>query len=342
MENLAAAETENQEKTSDPKKKNTRRYLIIGMNVLPALVGLAFYYARFIAPFESTDDAFIEAHVTTVSPQVAGRVDKVLVRDNQFVNAGDVLLQIEPSDYEAKLDQGRANLASAKAARAGRRPIQRGPSEDRARKSQCHRRRSGSQAGRGGFETLSSRRDFWRFGKPVGPRRDPGAFGCRECHGRSEQTIAAEAQVGLDQASIQTAAAEIKRSEAAVRQAELDLSYTQIKAHESGYVTRRTVEAGAYVQPGQSLLAMVAREVWVVANFKESQLTHMRAGQPVTVRVDAYPHLKLSGHVDSIQSGAGARFSLFPPENATGNYVKVVQRVPVKIVLDESGLAVRV
>jgi membrane fusion protein (multidrug efflux system) len=155
---------------------------------------------------------------------------------------------------------------------------------------------------------------------------------------RNKQS-AAEAQVSLAQASIQTAAAEIKRSEAAVRQAELDLSYTQVKAQEPGYVTRRSVEAGAYIQPGQSLLSIVAREVWVVANFKESQLTHMRAGQPVTVRVDAYPQLKLSGQVDSIQCGAGARFSLFPPENATGNYVKVVQRVPVKIVLDQSSLA---
>ncbi len=121
-----------------------------------------------------------------------------------------------------------------------------------------------------------------------------------------------------------------------MRQAELDLSYTEVKAHESGYVTRKTVEVGSYVQPGQALLAIVQPHVWVVANFKETQLTHMRSGQPVTVHVDAYPHLKLTGHVDSIQSGSGARFSLFPPENATGNYIKILQRVPVKIVFDDS------
>ena len=125
------------------------------------------------------------------------------------------------------------------------------------------------------------------------------------------------------------------QSEAAVRQAELSLSYTKVTAPDAGRVTRRVVEQGNYIQPGQSLLAIVPKNIWVVANFKETQLTHMRPGQPVTVEVDAYPQFKFKGHVDSIQNGAGARFSLFPPENATGNYIKVVQRVPVKIVLDD-------
>ncbi len=147
--------------------------------------------------------------------------------------------------------------------------------------------------------------------------------------------LAAEAQSALDKASIQTAAAEVQSSEAAVHQAELNLSYTQVKAPEAGYVTHRTVEAGAYVQTGQALLAIVPHQVWVVANFKETQLTDMRPGQPVEVRVDAYPQIKFTGHVDSIQRGSGASFSLLPPENASGNYVKVVQRVPVKIVLDK-------
>ncbi|HUE37639.1 MAG TPA: HlyD family secretion protein, partial [Candidatus Acidoferrum sp.] len=146
---------------------------------------------------------------------------------------------------------------------------------------------------------------------------------------------AAEAQAALSKASIVTAEANVEQSQAAVQQAELNLSYTKITAPETGCVTHRTVEQGAYVQPGQALLAIVPKEVWIVANFKETQLTHMRAGQPVTVHVDAYPQIKFTGHVDSIQAGSGAQFSLFPPENATGNYVKVVQRVPVKIVLDD-------
>jgi membrane fusion protein (multidrug efflux system) len=128
---------------------------------------------------------------------------------------------------------------------------------------------------------------------------------------------------------------ELEQSEAATRQAELDLSYTRITAPEAGRVTRKSVEPGAYVSVGQPVLALVPEDVWVVANFKETQLAKMRPGQPAHVRVDAYPEQRLRGHVDSIQAGTGSRFSLMPAENATGNFVKVVQRVPVKIVLDE-------
>jgi len=295
------------------------------------------YNAWRILPYESTDDAFIEGHVTPIAPQVAGRVIQVLVRDNQFVNAGDVLVQIEPSDYEAKLEQVRANLASARS-RLGEARAQ--LTVDQAKVDQEKANVMSTEA-----EAKRAEADAQRY-QAIGTsgvsqsQIDLSATQARSSSAnvtaaRNKQ-LAAESQVTLDQASIETAAAEVKRSEAAVRQAELDLSYTQVKVHESGYVTRKTVEAGSYIQPGQALLAIVPRDLWVVANFKETQLTHMRPGQPVTVRVDAYPHLKLTGHVDSIQSGAGARFSLFPPENATGNYIKVLQRVPVKIVFNNS------
>jgi membrane fusion protein (multidrug efflux system) len=147
---------------------------------------------------------------------------------------------------------------------------------------------------------------------------------------------AAPDQMAQSRAQADQLAAQIGQYEAAVHQAELDLSYTRLYAPESGRVTRKSVEPGAYVQVGQTLFSIVPDRVWVVANFKETQLRHMRAGQPATVRVDAYPDRIFHGHVDSIQAGSGARFSLLPPENATGNYVKVVQRVPVKIVIDET------
>jgi membrane fusion protein (multidrug efflux system) len=137
-------------------------------------------------------------------------------------------------------------------------------------------------------------------------------------------------------AKAKTAVAQLDQLRAAVRQAELDLSYTKIRAPEAGRVTRKSVEAGSYVQVGQALMAVVPRDYWVVANFKETQLTDIRPGQPATITVDAYPGHRFTGHVDSIQAGAGAAFSLLPPENATGNFVKVVQRVPVKIVFDEA------
>jgi membrane fusion protein (multidrug efflux system) len=128
----------------------------------------------------------------------------------------------------------------------------------------------------------------------------------------------------------------VEQQRASVEQAELALSYTRIYAPESGCITRKSVEPGDFVQPGQPLLALVSDRLWVVANFKETQLTRMRPGQPVTLKLDAFPQFRLRGHVESFQSGTGAAFSLLPPENATGNYVKVVQRVPVKIVLDEA------
>jgi membrane fusion protein (multidrug efflux system) len=149
------------------------------------------------------------------------------------------------------------------------------------------------------------------------------------------QAQAAESEVALSQAAVVTAAAAIQQAEAKLQQAELNLSYTKIVAPLAARVTARTVQLGNYVQPGQALLALVPRNVWVTANFKETQLTRMHAGQPVELGVDAYPNRKFKGKVDSLQTGTGARFSLLPPENAVGNYVKVVQRVPVKIVFDE-------
>ena len=322
---------------ASPGKKRARRYLLTGAIAVAAVVALAFYYLKFIMPFESTDDAFIEGRVTQVSPQVAGRVERVLVNDNQFVNAGEVLVQIEPSDYQAKLEQERANLASAQSRLAQARAQL---SVDQAKVEQEKANVIATEAEGNRTEADSKRYQAVGTWGVSQSQLDLAATQARSAAANvtaaRNKELAAEAQVGLDQASIQTAAAEVKSSEAALSQAELNLSYTQVKAHEAGYVTRRTVEADSYVQPGQALLALVPKHIWVVANFKETQLAHMRPGQPVTVHVDAYPQIKFTGRVDSIQSGSGARFSLFPPENATGNYVKVVQRVPVKIVLDDT------
>jgi len=157
-----------------------------------------------------------------------------------------------------------------------------------------------------------------------------------QAQGRVSEAQSARQQIDIRRADLSSLRAQAGQARAAVELAELALSYTRIYAPESGYVTRKAVEPGNFVQPGQALMALVPDRYWVVANFKETQLARMRPGQPVTLRLDAYPQLRLRGHVESIQSGTGARFSLLPAENATGNYVKVVQRVPVKIVLDEA------
>jgi membrane fusion protein (multidrug efflux system) len=156
-----------------------------------------------------------------------------------------------------------------------------------------------------------------------------------EASGRLAAANAAPEQVAASRAQVASASADVEQAKAAVEQAELNLSYTKIYAPEDGTVTKKAIEEGAFVQVGQALMAIVPDEVWVVANFKETQLDSIRPGQPVDIKVDAYPSKSFKGHVDSIQTGTGARFSLLPPENATGNYVKVVQRVPVKIVFDE-------
>jgi membrane fusion protein (multidrug efflux system) len=316
-------------------KRGRRRVVIIAAAALAASAALGAYYWAFVAPFESTDDAFVEADVTPVAPQVAGRVLSVPVSDNQEVRQGDVLFEIDPSDYQTKADQARSELAAARG-RADQAVAQ--LSVDRAKVEQERASVAAADA-----EAKRAEADFRRF-HDVGSlavsasQLDLAATQARSSAAQVTVALnrqrAMEAQLGLDDADIKTARAEVLRFEAAFRQAELDLSYTRVEAPVAGFVTHRGVQPGDYVQIGQPQLALVPRQVWIIANFKETQLTHMHPGQPVAITVDAYPSLTLKGRVDSVQAGAGARFSLFPPENASGNYVKVVQRVPVKITLD--------
>jgi len=323
-----------------PKKSHRRRQLFAGVATLAVSVATGIYYFEDVAPYESTDDAFIEAHVTPIAPQVAGRVAQLLVQDNQDVKAGDVLLQIDPSDFQTKVDQERANLAASESR------LEQANAQFTVDQARVEQEKANVVAARAeAKQAESDNQRYQRVGSLAisASQLDLAGTQARSADAQVDaarnKELSAEAQSVLDQASIRMAAAEVQSSRAAVHQAELNLSYTRVKAPEAGYVTHRTVEAGAYVQTGQALLAVVPREVWIVANFKETQLTLMRAGQPVTVTVDAYPQIKFKAHVDSIQSGTGPRFSLLPPENATGNYVKVVQRVPVKIVLDDAAAA---
>ena len=320
---------------SGAASKTKRR---IAMLAFALLVGAAsaVYYFRFVAPFESTDNAFIEGYVIPMASQVPGRVAELLVKDNQAVKQGDVILKIDPRDYEASLAQARADLAAARS-RVDQAKAQVRASE--AKVAQAQATVTAADA-----ENRRAADDLKRYESVESRAVSKSAFDLAQSQARAaranleaarSQAKAAEAEVALSEAGVETASAAVQQAEARLRQAELNLSYTQVIAPEDGRVTRRVVEKGAYIQPGQALMAIVPRQYWVIANFKEMQLTHMRVGQPVEVGVDAYPDRKFKGHVESIQSGAGARFSLFPPENATGNYIKVVQRVPVKILLDD-------
>ena len=326
-------------KTSPPARKApfpVVKLALAGGAVLAAVAGVA-AYRTYVAPFESTDDAFIATHVVAIAPQISGRVARLLVADNQDVHQGQELLEIDPADTQARLDQAAAALAGAQGRRV--------QAQDQCVVDQAHIDEAAAALVAAGAEAVRADADAKRYIE-TGPEAVSGTqrdLATAQANAQDAQRdvarhrlAAAQAQLVLSTAALTTADAEVARAEAMVRQAELDHSYTRIVANADGVVTNRTVEAGAYVQTGQPLLALVPHAVWVVANFKETQLTAMRAGQAVTINVDAYPDHVFHGHVDSIQSGSGAAFSLLPPENATGNYVKVVQRLPVKIVFDDA------
>jgi len=319
------------------KRRLSGRTLLIGVVALVALAAVVVYYLVFVAPYESTDDAFIDGYTTLVSARVPGQVLRLLVRDNQNVHQGQVLIQLDPRDYEASLAQARAALASAHSEEAQAR-AQLAVSEARVSQAGATETVAEADAQRANndlrrYESVEKRAVSKTVLDQITTQARATAAQLRAAR---SQLSGARAEVTLSQAAIQTAAAAVRLAEARVRQAELNLSYTTIIAPVDGRVTARTVAAGNYVQPGQGLLALVPKYVWVTANFKETQLTHMRPGQPAELRLDAYPDYTLKGHVDSLQTGTGARFSLLPPENAVGNYVKVVQRVPVKIVFEGS------
>ena len=393
-----------------------RRQVILGVVVLAALGAGAWgvhqwrYWDRHI----STDDAFVEAHVSPVSARVRGTVLQLLVRDNEIVTAGAPLARLDPRDFEVKVEQARAALASAEsrfsmatagvpmadegtasqvavAQAAAERSLLGIDSARRAldeRKSRLRARRAAVQAAqaevtareaeheRAGLDrgrsrellerTLIARQEFDHT-ESVFKSSAAGVDAARQRLDSARAEVAqAEAEVATQEvvlaqsarqsqesdatlrharsrrgevpirsAEAASAQAQVAEARANLREAELNLEYTTLTAPVGGRVTRRTVELGQVVQPGQLLLAVVdVANVWVIANYKETQLTHVRPGQLASIAVDTHPGLALRARVDSIQSGTGSRFSLLPAENASGNFVKVVQRIPVKLVLE--------
>ena len=310
--------------------------LALGLAGVVAVGGLATWWLD-ARGYESTDDAFIDAHMVRVAPQVAGRVTKVAVDDNQAVAPGQLLIRIDPAPFKAKLDQAEANkanaaglLAQARARRlvvfanADQARAQVGVAEANATNAQVQRRRSESLIAK---QAVSQQ----ALDDSVAAANRTAA----SLVAAQRALEAAEAEFTVSGTQVDTARAALRGAEAQAEQARLDLSYTEVVASEAGTIGRKNVAPGDYVQVGQNLIALVPLTVWITANFKETQLDLMRAGQPVEIRIDAYPDKTFHGHVDSFQRGSGPAFSLLPPENATGNYVKVVQRVPVKIVFDD-------
>jgi membrane fusion protein (multidrug efflux system) len=280
-----------------------------------------------------------------MAPQVAGTVVSLDVTDNQRVKAGDTLIRIDPRAYAASRDEAAANLRIAEAQLDNARlKLETARIEYPARLAGAQAQLEAAAAVR--FKADADARRQLALPRQATTQQDIDAATATR---RNAEAQVAQAQAALLQADmvrqfVAESAAQVTQLEAQVAlaharldQAALNLSWTEVTAPRDGWVTRRNVEQGNYVQAGQAIMALVTPDVWVTANFKESQLDRMRVGQKVDIRVDTYPDLKLTGHVDSIQRGSGSRFTAFPAENATGNFVKVVQRVPVKIVID-SGL----
>jgi membrane fusion protein, multidrug efflux system len=428
--------------TGKPRKRTIAFLVFLGIVALAGVGG--FFYWRHAAQFEETDDAFIDGNIVVVSPQVAGRVRTVLVKDNQDVKAGDVLVEIDPKDYEiavsqtqtaletararvevaktnvelvkattdATLSQARAAVVTAEAAveqaQAAQRQAQAARERAQAAVEQVQAIVQGSQArvasaqadvDAAQAEATRRQADLKRY-DAVDPRalsqqqRDAARAAAdssaaqlvaaqkkktvadaqviqdqsklaeaRAAQSEADAAIAAaksnvaqaqsrvvQAQGGVQaaqtapqqiataEAQVKTAQAGVDQAQAALDQARQQLSYTRVTAPVSGRITRKSIQPGHVVEAGRNLMAVVQPDVWIVANFKETQLTRMHAGQRVEIRIDTYPGRVFQGKIDSFQSGTGSRFSLLPSENATGNFVKVVQRVPVKIVFtDDTG-----
>jgi membrane fusion protein, multidrug efflux system len=329
-------------RVATPPKKRKALIRWLGLLVVALGVAVGVWYWIYSNQFEVTDDAYITGHEHPVSFRVAGTISEVLVDDNQFVKQGEPIARLDPKDYQVALTQARASLRQAEAQLA----------QSRAAliQSDAQLTQAKAQADSAKAQDTNSQRNFQRSyqlfyqGKGVISKQDLDNAQY-QFEGNDAAYKATVAAVNVAQANIETAkaqeqaaAAQVGVASAQVQNAELQLSYTTVYAPTDGRVAQKTFETGQRVQAGQAGLSISEPNPWVVANFKETQMGRIRPGQPVEITVDALPHHKFIGRVDSFQSGTGAVFALLPPDNATGNFTKIVQRVPVKILFDRASV----
>ncbi|MGI4796328.1 MAG: efflux RND transporter periplasmic adaptor subunit [Janthinobacterium lividum] len=329
-----------------PKKKKGSKLPLIILAIVVVLGAIAAVIWWFLHRNQvNTDDAYTDGRIVMMASQVNGYVTVMAVNDNQFVHKGDLLVQIDPRPFEADRDQAKGDLAAAQAQLDnGRINLEKAKTTFPAQLAQAQGQLTQAQGTLTNSQTDYKRQHAVERGATTQQNVDQSTASLRSAQG---QLQVAQAQVDIAKLipqNIEQAAAQVKQLEGQVMQAqaklataEVMLGFTHVTAPQDGWVTRRNVEQGNYLQSGAQIMALVTPDVWVTANFKETELGRMRRGQEVDIEIDAYPDLKLKGHVDSIQLGSGSKFSAFPAENATGNFVKIVQRVPVKIVID-SGL----
>ncbi len=296
---------------------------------------------------ESTDDAAIDAHIVTISPKVSGYIKTSYIDDNKQVKTGDLLLEIDPADYLIKRDRAKAALESAQASyKAAKHNLDTvmisAPSSVEEAAAQLNGAKANLSKAESDLKRLQSLSNQARSREQLdaviaAEKTARSAF--EDAKARLNAAKTAPEAIELAKSNAEAAEGAVKQAKADLEQAEQDVSYTKIVAAQNGRITKRAVEQGDYVQAGQQLGFIVGSEIWVTANFKETQLKNIHAGDGAKIKIDAFPSLILSGKVQSFQAGTGTRFSAFPPENATGNFVKIVQRVPVKIILDSQPAA---
>ncbi|MGO4573451.1 HlyD family secretion protein [Microvirga sp. 2TAF3] len=301
-----------------------------------ALVLYAWRLPPFTSSVETTDNAYIRGQVTIISPQLAGYIAEVAVQDYQKVKAGQVLARLDSRIFEQKLKQAEASLAAQKAALAN---------SEQKRRSDEARIAAGEAQVNGAKAALATAEANWNRVEPLLQRGVTTQSAADQSKASLEQAKAAlgQAQAALEVARQDLAATRVSRqsleaavqgAEAAVHLAEIDLQNTTITAPQDGRLSEVGARLGQYVAAGSQLMAIVPETVWVVANFKETQLSDMKVGQPVTFTVDALEHASLHGHVERFSPAAGSEFSVLKPDNATGNFTKVAQRVPVRVAID--------
>jgi membrane fusion protein (multidrug efflux system) len=337
------SEHRDDDKTGRPKQSwgsyfRARPWLIalIAAIAVGALVGgvLWWLHAR---QYETTDDAFIDARTVSISSQVSGAINQLNVTDNQVVRAGDVLARLDDSIYQAQLGQSSAQVEQAQANIAN---LDAQLDSQKSRIDQANKQVTEAQAALAFSQQEYARyMDLVKTGSGTEQRAQQASSDLTQKQaafaGAQANATTAQKQLAVLETQRSAAGAQLKAMQAAERLAQTNVQYTIIKAPVDGRVTKLSGNVGTYLQPGQSIMMFVPAELWVTANFKETQLDYMRPGQPVAITIDAFPDRTFTGRVDSLQSGSGTAFSLLPAENATGNYIKVVQRIPVKIVFDQ-------
>ena len=326
-------------KPAQPRSK-TPLIIIAIIVVVLAIIGFFIWFAH--RNQVSTDDAYTDGNTVTMTPKVSGYVVDLYVSDNTHVKKGDLLLRIDPRDYLTAVAQARAQLALAQAQLNSARDalkiarvqypaqLESARAQQRAAEAQLELARASYQR-----QHQVDRRATTQESIDTSTNQQQAAAASLE----STRAQLAIAQLVPEQVQVATSAvaereASLQSAQAQLDQASLNLSYTQVSAPSDGFITMRSIQQGDFATAGQVMFLIVTPEVWITANFKESQIGRMRPGDKVDIKIDAYSGFKLDGHVQSIQYGSGSRFSAFPAENATGNFVKIVQRVPVKILID--------